>query len=424
MDMVIRPFARICLGRYRLPGVSLKLNVPALGLLLVLLGSVGCAPDRESTSEKRGSVSPKVAQFIIRADKALTRGDYNVTLAMADSAEKYAPELADVHFLRARALSKFRRFDKAQTAYEKVLSLDSSYEGARLNLANNAFRQGRYRKALKLYQEELEYHVAADVLAKMGYTYKALGKADSALWAYQQALAIDSSQASVSAEISQSYEEKGETRLALRHARQAVKLDPNNLDYRYLVGSYLLKAGRTRRAITELETVVKQRPYHLGAQYNLGQALAKLGRESEAQRYLNRVDSLRKMRHELRSVKVQVSQHPDQPTLWSQLGGMQLQNGRLDEAIESLKIALSLDPESKRLQANLATLLVHKGDTKEAIRRYRAVLQQDPTLAEVWLNLGVAYASAGNKAAARKAWKKTLKYKPNNPAAKKYLATL
>jgi cytochrome c-type biogenesis protein CcmH/NrfG len=65
-----------------------------------------------------------------------------------------------------------------------------------------------------------------------------------------------------------------------------------------------------------------------------------------------------------------------------------------------------------------------KGDTAKAIDHYRLILHHDPTQVDVWLNLGVVYAISGQRQEAEQAWHNVLKYAPDHPAAKAYLAKL
>lgn len=398
--------------------------------MLALLPVAGCTSEAEqTTTEKREMVPRKVGTFMVKGHQAFERGAYNVVLAMADSAKKYAPALADVYFLRALALSELKRFDEANAAYKEVLALDPNYQGTRLNLGRNAFHQGQYRKALKWYKEEQAIYPELGNLVRMGHAYFNLGRVDSARQAYQQALAQESGQVTEQSTwahvgLSQLYEKRGAFEKALEHSRQVLKTEPENQEYRYLVGSQLYQAGHLEEAVEKLDAVVKQRPQHFKAHHALGQALISLGRQEEGERHIYRADSLRNAQANIHPMAVEAEKNPDEPMRWVKLGDAQRNAGRLEEAIASYKIALSLLPGNIPLQTNVATLLLKQGRTQEAVQRYQAVLGQDSTVAEAWLNLGVAYAEGGDTAAARRAWKKTLTYRPGDERAKANLARL
>ena len=78
-------------------------------------------------------------------------------------------------------------------------------------------------------------------------------------------------------------------------AKRSVFIEKKKLPlaYRYGFGAFLARTGRNEEAVSHLEAVAVQQPWHVGAHYNLERALMALGRREEAQRYLEKTDSLR-----------------------------------------------------------------------------------------------------------------------------------
>ena len=398
-------------------------------LLFALVIGAGCrsGSDEEQLSQtalQRQAADPKAASFLIEAQDAFYRGAFGVALMLADSSQKYAPELADIPFLRGLVFTALSRLDEAQAAYEAVLVLDPNYQGVWLNLGSTAFRQGDRRKALRLYRKEQEAYSSPAVLLQMGRAYAELGVADSAQQAYQQAIAADSSYATAYFRLSELYKEEGELEKALEYSRQGLSLAPDNLNYRYFIGSLLLLMGAVGEAVEHLETVVEQRSWHYWAHYNLGQALVRLGRQEEALRYLAKAESLQGAVEDIQHWQSLTEQNPDQLMHWVNLGDALRRAGRIDEAIEAHQTAFYLGPQYLAVQNNLANLYLMRGDTAWAIAGYRLILRQDPTIVDVWLNLGSVYASAGKVAAARRVWENALQYEPDDSTVKAYLANL
>lgn len=397
--------------------------------LLMLLIAAGCKsgsdqPEIPQTVLQRQSIDPKVTLLLIEADDAFHQGAFGVALMLADSAERYAPELADIPFLRGFVYTTLIRFDEAEAAYNKVLELDPHYQGVWLNLGGLAFRQGQFRKALDLYIKEQEAYPSPVVLLQMGRAHAELREADRAREAYLQAIAADSSYATVYFRLSELYKEEGELEKALEYSRRGLSLNPDNLNYQYFVGSLLLLNGEIEEAVDYLQPVVAQRPWHYWAHYNLGQALVRLGRPDEGRRYQARADSLKEGIQDIEEWQTLAEQNPDQFMLWVYLGEALRQAGRIDEAINALQIAFYLGPQNLALQNNLATMYLMRGDTSWAIAGYRLILRQDPTFAGTWFNLGVVYNSAGKVAEARWAFESALMYEPDDSATKAYLAKL
>jgi tetratricopeptide (TPR) repeat protein len=395
----------------------------------MLLIAAGCKsgsdqPEISQTVLQRQSADPKVTLLLIEAEDAFHQGAFGVALMLADSAERYAPELADIPFLRGLVYTVMIRFDEAEAAYNKVLELDPHYQGVWLNLGGIAFRQGQIRKALDWYRKEQEAYPSAVVLLQMGRAYAELREADRARKAYLQAIAADSSYATVYFRLSELYKEEGELEKALEYSRQGLTLDPDNLNYQYFVGSLLLLTGEIEEAVGYLQTVVAQYPWHYWAHYNLGQALLRQGRQDEGKRYLAKADSLQEGLQNIEEWQTLAEQNPDQFMLWVNLGEAFRRAGRIDKAINAHQIAFNLGPQNLALQNNLANMYLMRGDTTWAIAGYRLILRQDPTYAGAWFNLGVIYNSTGKVPEARWAFESALMYEPDDSAAKAYLAKL
>ncbi|MEE9166475.1 MAG: tetratricopeptide repeat protein [Candidatus Neomarinimicrobiota bacterium] len=400
-----------------------------LALLSVVLIAAGCksGSDGEKLSQadlERQAVDSKVNLMLVEAQDAFHQGAFGVALALTDSAEHYAPELADTPFLRGLIYTKMRLFDKARFSYEKVLELDPDYHGVKLNLGSTALRQGRPRDALKWYRKEQEAYSSPAILLQMGRAYAELGVVDSAKQAYLQAIAADSSYATAYFRLSEVYKDEGELELALEYSRRGLGLDPDNLNYRYMLGSLLLLEGQLEEAEDHLQQVVRNRAWHYWAHYNLGQALMRLDRRKEGQYFLDLADSLKESVQEIENWRSLAEMNPDQLMLWVNYGDALRRAGRIDEAIEAHHIAMSLAPRNIALQNNLANLYLMHGDTAWAIAGYRRVLHQDPTVADAWLNLGMVYASMGKTEAAEQSWENVLKFNPGDSTAKAYLETL
>lgn len=406
----------------------MKRNHIVVAGALLLLAAAGCSSrqgdGRSVTALQRLTVDPKVGQFLIEAQRAYERGAYEMALAFSDSAEQYAPNLADIHFLRGVVYTQLNQLPIAQAAYEVVLELDPVYPGARYNMGLNAFRRGKLRDAITYYQAEREIEASSNLMLELGRAYAKLGEPDSARIAYEEALVLDSTNATIYMWLGQLYEELGDFEQALTYSRKGLRLRPDDLDYKYIIGSLLYRSGEVDEAVGYLEPVAAARPWHHGAQFNLGQVLMRLGREDDAQPYFARADSAQQMQQKINEAQETINRDPQLLDNWIELGTLLRQSGQLDLAVEAFKVATSLQPRNLFLQSNLALLMMESGDTEAAIRRYRAILGLDSTLADVWLNLGVAYANSDRKDEARAAWQQTLKYKPGHAAARAYLAQL
>jgi tetratricopeptide (TPR) repeat protein len=391
-----------------------------------VLVATGCgAGDAPSRTERaRRDAAPKAVEFLLNAQQAYEAGYYNEALVLADSAADYAPDLADIPFLRGRILMTMLQYEPAQAAYEETLRLDPDYPGVYLNMGNSAYMRGEPRKALALYRKEQGAAETAAYLIQMGRVYANLGVADSARWAYERAIQADTTNPTAYMWLGQLYEDAGAFDEALAYSRKGLALQPDNLNYAYVVGVQLLRNDDLEEAVAMLTKAAEGMPWHYASHYNLGQAFTGLGEVEPGARYLARADTLLVQQKEITKWENLIGANNHEPMLWVNYGNALRQAGRVDDAIEALTVAFSLQPQWLSVQNNIANLLLMRGDTTEAVKRYEVLLRIDPTKADVWLNLGTVYALAGNYAEARKAWETALQHDPDHAEAKNYLAQL
>ncbi len=394
----------------------------------VVLASAGCggsgdAPSR--TELARRDADPKAVEFLFEAQQAFETKYYSAALVLADSAARYAPDLADISFMRGRIFTALRQMDMATEAYERTLELDPDYPGVWFNRGNGAYMYGESAQALALYRKERSLVAeTTDYLTQLGRAYADTGKPDSARWAYERAIAADSANPTAYMWLGQLHEDAGDFEAALAYSAQGLALDPDNLNYAYVYGVQHLRSGDLEAAASILARVADGIPWHYPAHYNLGQALNGLGEAERAARYLARADTLLAMQRDVEQWVERIKTNSMEPLLWVQYGESLRRSGRVGEAIEALTVALSLRPGWLELHNNIANLHLAAGDTVTALGRYEALLQRAPTQPDVWLNLGTLHALSGNYEAARVAWETVLEHAPGHEQAVSYLAQL
>ncbi len=397
-------------------------------LLALLL--CGCA---SQPKEEPVEIIAKSEFLLLQANEALRQNEFDAALALTDSAQKLTPNSANVYFMRARAYSEIGQWQEAEKAYRKVLELKPSYRGVWNNLGNNTFRQQKFEQALGYYHKEIARNMRfpppqsaeeAVPFYQLGRAYVELGKVDSAQICFQRALAFDSLYALCHFNLALLFEDEGELGPALTHAQRALQIEQANLEYRYLVGELLVKLQRYEEALELLREVAAQWPWHHGAQYNMGQALVRLGRQEEGKKYLEEAERVRAQDAKIEHLENTIRSLPNDPMAHAALAFAFRRVRRYNDAMHAYKVAAHLAPANMEIQNNIANLHLIKGDTLKALNQYQRILQHDPKLANIWLNLGVVYALARKPQLARSAWENALKYQPDHPLAKRYLAKL
>lgn len=415
------------------------------GAFLLVAGAAllatGCATESSSPEESRKTtvratgaeeadagrtrrvVDSRVKPFLVKGSKALERGNYQRALALADSAEKYEPNLPLISFFRGSVYAEQNNLGAARKAYRTVLGLDSTYPEARLKLGNIAFDRGKFRTALRLYREEQKVSATSSLHVKIARTYQKLGVADSARLAYEEALALDSTNSNAHMMYGQFLEDQGELETALTHSREALMLNPENTNYQFVVGAQLYRTGHLEEAAEHLKRAADQRLLHSAAQYNLGQVLRRLGRTDEADYYFARADSARRLIDEISSAQEQASRNPNRVGNWVKLGELYREAGEGDRALQAFGRASRIQPRNLTVQHRIAETLLDKGKTDDAIRRFREILDADPSFGKAWLDLGRAYATNERCEDARRAWRRALDHQSISDMARTHLDT-
>jgi tetratricopeptide (TPR) repeat protein len=393
-------------------------------ILTAGLFALGCGG--ESITEKaRRAADPNALALLVEAQEYFDIGFYNYALILADSAAGYAPELADIPFLRGRILGTMRQFDHATAAYERTVDLDPGYSGVFMNLGNLEYLRGEPLAALRHYRKETgDAKRSLDYKIQLGRAYADLGEVDSARWAYQEAIEINDADPTAFMWMGQLLEDQGSLDEALEYSRKGLALNPDNLNYEYIVGVLLMRKGELEGAVDILRRVVVGMPWHYAAHYNLGQALTGLGEFEEGAAYLARSDTLHDHLRGIARWESLLASNNHEPMLWVNYGNSLREVGRVDDAIHALSIASSLEPEWLEIQNNIGNLLLARGDTLEALNRYRGLIEIDSTLTDIWLNIGTVHALSSDYDEARRAWETALDYEPGHPEAIRYLAQL
>jgi len=394
--------------------------------LIILIS--GCQQPERIAEKQRQLLSPTVARYMVEAEKAFSRGVYEVALAYTDSAEVHFADLADLHFLRGKIYTQLNRIDVAQAAYKVVLEIDPYYPGARFDMGLNSFRRGKLRDAVNYYlAEESEVGPSTALYHELGRAYAKLGVPDSAIAAYEQALSIDPEHTTTYMWLGQLLEETGDLHDALEMSLAGLNLRPDDLDYQYIVGTQYFRLDSAEAARPYLETVAQHWSWHHGAQFNLGQVYMRLGQENDAQVYFERAEKAQQLQQRVNEAQNAINNDPGSPANWIELGNRLRESKKYGRAIEAFKNGLTIEVPSGLalfMQTNIATLYIECGDYDEAIKRLEAILRADPDLSAARLNLGVAYVQSRMPDAARIVWLELLDREPDHLIAQNYLQQL
>ncbi len=402
---------------------QIKYLFPISGLVLLLwLGA--CTREEAPALDTTQQMTPEVQMLLQRADLALSKQNFEMAFALADSAEARAPLLADISFLRGRTYAELLRLDDADSAYYSVLQTRPSYPGVWHNLGNTAFRRQEYTRAIEHYRKELALQPDARPWRGIGKAYVELGQLDSARFAFEKAIALDDNLHQAYFGLALLLEDMGDFEGALKASKQALEREPSSTEYQFSVGANLFKSGKTEEAIPYLRSVTEAWPWHQAAHYNLAQALVRSGKTEEARQIQARAEQLRELQSTISNQENAVRVQPENPFAHAGLASVLRRAARYDEAMHAYNVALYLDPGNLEFRNNVAVLHLLKHDTTAAIQTFEQIVRRDTTNVAGWFNLGSLYAMSGQPQKAKEVWQVAQKLDPGNEAIQSALGRL
>ena len=328
-----------------------------------MLVVVGCTRGQVPTPDERlQAAGAHAAALLVEARRATNTGDYTQAFALVDSLIRAAPDLPDAYFQRGYLLMQRYQLDAAQEAFREVVALDPYHRGGWYHQGHVFFEQGRYREAIRLYNQQKEvilsspkglreYHRQTDQTAlpqswlQIGRAYELLQRPDSARWAYEAVLVLDSTHAQANAWIAGLYDEAGRTEEALTALRRAWLHGRDNPDFAYQLGRLLLKTGALNEALPLLEQAAASQPWTPGIHYNLGRTLIALGRQEQGEYHLAVTDQLQELDQQIDMARAGVARYPNDVARWGELAALLEKAGRRAELQQVRAVVRTLDEE-------------------------------------------------------------------------------
>jgi type IV pilus biogenesis/stability protein PilW len=165
-------------------------NYPALvmvGLFLVLTACAGL--------EKKKDVALKSADAHYNLGvQTLNEGNYQAALIELRKAERFRPRDPRIHSALGLAYFYAQRYDDAEGAYRKALSLQRDYSEAHMNLGALYARQGKCDQAIAEFRDALEnpfYATPAKAYHNIGLCQRLLGEIEEAERSLKDAVNLD-----------------------------------------------------------------------------------------------------------------------------------------------------------------------------------------------------------------------------------------
>ncbi|MFZ0814667.1 MAG: FG-GAP-like repeat-containing protein [Candidatus Sulfotelmatobacter sp.] len=177
-------------------------------------------------------------------------------------------------------------------------------------------------------------------------------------------------------------------------------------------GSVFFQRGYYEQAASSFQLALRDDPSSAEASYGLGSAYLNLQKTAEARESFER------------AIKLPASYPDTQANAWNNLGLLDTQEGRTDEAVRCFREAVQLSPDHLIALNNLgnAYRLLKKWD--DARKAFEHALEVNPTDADANYGLGMVFAQADDAARAYEYLQRALKSRPAYPEALNNLGIL
>lgn len=198
----------------------------------------------------------------------------------------------------------------------------------------------------------------------------------------------------------------GDLAQAERLYQQALELDTDNASAHNNLGFVLGQQQQWPEALSHLRTALRLNPYMSMAHSNLGQVLVATGQVEEGLLHLEEA----------------VKYDPDNITAWDNLARIRLLLGQYEGAEYAAMRALKLRPVDAHLLTRLGTTIAAQKRFNEALQFYQQAIELDHRHVEAWAQLGITLYLRNDLGSAREALQTAISLNANDINALRHLA--
>ncbi len=304
-------------------------------------------------------------------------------------------------------------------------------EQAALDQIRNSLREGRFAAARK----ESQAFVERFPKQALGWTYLGmasvrLGQADAATQAYEQALALDSSDPRPFFDLALLHASRKELDQAIERFQQGLKIAPNNAQAWYNLGRLFLATHRLSEAQQALEKARDLAPDDSGTRLALAEVLLRRNQLEPGLKEARAVVEAAGATPEMLVAAAELLRHarqyelagstldriarsrPDWPPMLLERSRLDMATGRKEDAVAAARRAAELVPAELEAHLALAEALISANQDAAAVESLTAVRSRFQGVAEFEYTLGIAQFRAHDFHAAVDSLQKAIELNP------------
>lgn len=274
-----------------------------------------------------------------------------------------------------------KNYEQAERTFKLARVQNRDHEAAKKGLVqlytmrgDELFEKADYQQAAAFYEQALGLDATvATTFADMGDAYDALNQSDKAIFAYENALRLDSSlESSLVPTLAVLYYEAQNLPQAEKYASRAINLNPGEADLQNTYGLILYKQKRNAEALAAFQAAVQQLPSFAEAHYNMGEVFDALGNDADA----------------VAAYREAIRLDPKLPEPYYGLGVAFYNREQYPEAAQNYEKAIELKPDFVEARKNLADAYRQMEKYDQATTVYATIVPYEPNNSELFNKYG------------------------------------
>lgn len=264
------------------------------------------------------------------------------------------------------------------------------------NQGINFAQRGEFAQAATYFQQAIALNpTEAEFHNNLGIALTEQGKLTEAIACYQQALVLNPNYAQAYYNLGNTFKEQSQFAQAAKAYQQAINLNPNIAAMHLNLGNVFQEQNQFAEAVVCYQRALALNPINAHIYLNLGIAMRRQGKFIDALDWLQRALAFNKnlaeahynlglvlkergqLDHAVECYQQVIALKPDYPSVHKQLAAVFQQQGQLSKAIEYYQQALTLTPDDLGIHQSLCSALIEQGNVEEAWQKIKALQTQD-----------------------------------------------
>jgi tetratricopeptide (TPR) repeat protein len=307
------------------------------------------------------------------------RGELDEAIAHAERAVEIDPGLAIAHNNLGTYFTSKGDLERARAAMVRALKLDPEYPEAYNNLGNVHFKAGRLDEASSSFEKALSLRPNyIEALVNRGLLLGERGRFPEAIESFSKALALDSDSVPALVGLGRALFANRQVDEAQNAFQKAVQLEASSPTAYEWLARCLVVGNQAEKAKEVLNRGLKVSPNHPSLHHLYGQILGQEEKYDEAIQHLEA------------AIAASVEYSEDVVALDAlhyALAGALLMSEQVDKGLLHLKRALSINPRNFMVLNDLGLVNEQLGRLEEALSFYQQALEIEPSFTPAAENL-------------------------------------